>query len=307
MTLAIPSSVTADTEAPAGAAATVLTTRRTLVLALAGLTALVELADVMGAVPGIPVGGITLSTSLLPSLALGLACGSRLLGRSTIRRAATWFWLAMAVVLPVLSFLYWREGRLELVPALVLAALNEELVYRLAVPAIIAAALRLGRVRPGPARIAGLVGAGLWFCLLPGHLEQVTSPAGVVPYVAFAALSAFIVYRSGSILPMALGHAISNLLTVLMWREAVPADVRSIGLACMLGLLVLAYGRPSRITVGDDGGLIDIHTGLEVAAIDLREGQQPLVELADGRLIPVHANMVQPPALPARRSPERAS
>jgi hypothetical protein len=106
---------------------------------------------------------------------------------------------------------------------------------------------------------------------------------------------------------MAIGHAISNLLTVLMWREAVPADVRSIALATMLGLLVLAYGRPSRITVGDDGGLIDIQTGLDVSAIDLRDGQTPLVELADGRLIPVHAKMVQPPGFPARRSPERAS
>lgn len=297
----------ADTAAPAGVNATVLTTRRTLVLALSGLVALVELADVMGALPGIPVGGLTLSSSLVPSLALALVCGSRLLGRSTLRRAATGFWLVVAGVMPVLAFLYWREDRLEVFPALVLAALNEELVYRLAVPAVIAAALRLGKVRPGPARIAGLVGAGLWFCLLPGHLEQVTTPAGIVPYAAFAGLSAFIVYRSGSILPMALGHAISNLLTVLMWREAVPADARSIGLACVLGLLVLAYGRPSRITVGDDGGLIDIHTGLEVAAIDLRDGQAPLVELADGRVIPVHANMVQPPAVPARRSPERAS
>lgn len=296
-----------DSEAPAGRNATVLTSRRTLVLALSGLTALVELADVMGALPGIEIGGLTLSSSLIPSLALALACGSRLLGRSTIKRAATGFWLVVAGVLPVLAFLYWQEGRIELVPALVLAALNEELVFRLAVPAVIAAALRLGHVRPGPARIAGLAFAGLWFCLLPGHTEQVTDPAGYAPYVAFATLSAFVVYRSGSILPMALGHATANLLTVLVWQEAMPADARSIGMACVLGLLVLAYGRPSRITVADDGGLIDIQTGLDVMAIDLREGQAPLVELADGRLIPVHANMVRPPDLPAHQSPERAS
>ncbi|MCB1038014.1 MAG: CPBP family intramembrane metalloprotease [Acidimicrobiales bacterium] len=291
----------------AGRNASVLTTRRSLVLALSGLTALVELADVMGALPGIEIGGLTLSTSLIPSLALALACGSRLLGRSTLRHAAVGFWVTVGVLLPVLSLLYLREGRLELVPSLILAALNEELVYRLAVPAVIAAALRLGKVRPGPARIAGLTGAALWWCLLPGHVEQMTSPAGLLPYAAFAGLSAFIVYRSGSILPMAIGHAISNLLTVLMWKSAVPADLRSIGLACCLGLLVLAYGRSSRITFNDDGGLIDVHTGLDVTAIDLRDGQAPLVELADGRLIPVHAKMVCPPGLPARKSPERAS
>ena len=278
----------------AGEHATVLTTRRSLVLALSGLTVLVEVADITGALPPIPVAGLELSASTIPALALALACGSRLLGRSTLRRAATGFWLLIAGLLPVISFLYWQEGRLELVPALILAALNEELVYRLAIPAVIAAALRLGNVRPNPARIAGLTLAGLWFCLLPGHTEQMTSPLSILPYAAFAGLSAFIVYRSGSILPMAIGHAVSNLLTVLMWQEAMPADARSIGLACVLALLVLAYGRPSRITHDDDGGLVDTHTGLAVAAIDLRDGQPALVELADGRVLPVHAGMVLP-------------
>jgi hypothetical protein len=306
-TLESSSSLATDTVAPAGERATILASRRMLVLALSGLTALVEVADIMGAIPSIPIGGLNLSASLLPALALGLACGSRLLGRSTIRRAAIGFWVSCGVLLPALAFAYLREGRIELFPALVLAALNEELVYRLAIPAVVAAALRLGNVRPNAARIAGLAFAGLWFCLLPGHLDQVSSPAGLAPYIGFATLSAIIVYRSGSILPMAIGHAISNLLTVLMWREAVPADARSAGLACVLALLVLAYGRPSRITVGDGGGLIDTYTGLQVAAIDLRDGQPALVELTDGRIIPVHKGMVRPPAVASRPSSERAS
>ena len=76
----------------------------------------------------------------------------------------------------------------------------------------------------------------------------------------------------------------------------------------LLGLLVLAYGRPRRLTVADDGGLVDTQTGLAVAAIDLREGQPALVELADGRYLPVHAGMVLPLDLPVHEiSPERAS
>lgn len=305
---------TSPATAPSGSMVTIagrITTRRNLILALAGITALTEVLDIAGLVPPVPVGGLDLSASLVPALVLGVACGPRLLGRSTIRRAATGFWIAVAVLMPVLAVLYVREGRFGFYPALILAALDEELVYRLAIPAVIAACLRLGKVRPAPARIAGLVAAGFWFCLLPGHLEQVTHPSGIVPYVAFAALAAFIVYRSGSILPMAIGHAISNLLTVLMWREAVPADARSAGLACVLALLVLAYGRPSRITIGDDGNLVDIQTGLEVSAIDLRDGQPAVVELTDGRILPVHANMVVPPSLVDRDldldPPERAS
>jgi hypothetical protein len=280
-----------------------LSTRRTLVLALAGITTLTEIASLAGLIPGIPMGGLELSSSLIPALALGLACGSRLLGRSTVRRAAVVFWVLAAVMIPVLAVLYWQTGRLELVPTLILAALDEELVYRLAIPAVIAAALRLGNVRPNAARIAGLTGAAIWFCLLPGHLEQMQGLTGFVPYAAFAGLSAFIVYRSGSILPMAIGHAISNLLTILVFRDAMPADARSLGLATVLCLLVLAWGRPARLTVGDHGGLVDTQTGLAVAAIDLRDGQPALVELADGRYLPVHSDMVLPGGIPVHEVP----
>jgi hypothetical protein len=298
---------TAAPEAPPGsleARASVLTTRRSLVLALAALTTLTEVADLLGVFESFALGGIYLPVSIIPALALGLACGSRLLGRSTLRYAATGFWLAIGVLLPALALLYWREGRIEVFPALILAALNEELVYRLAIPAVIAAALRAGKVRPNAARIAGLTLAGLWFVLLPGHVEQMDTVVDLFPYVAFAGLSALIVYRSGSILPMAIGHAVANLLTVLMWREAVPADTRSLAMASVLALLVLAYGRPSRITHDDAGGLLDTHTGLAVAAIDLRDGQPALVELTDGRVLPVHKRMVVPPKASTRPAGE---
>lgn len=299
--------------APAPSRVEQLSSRRTLVLGLCGITMIVEVLSIAGLVPKLIVGGLPLSFSLLPAMALGLACGSRLLGRSAVRRAAVVFWSLAGLLLAGITALFVREGRLELVPALVLAALDEELVYRLAIPAVIAAALRLGNVRPNPARIAGLVAAAFWFCLLPGHLEQVATPAGFGPYVAFASLSAFIVYRSGSILPLAIGHAISNLLTFLMFGAAVTADARGLGMASILCLLVLAYGRPRRITVGDDGGLVDTQTGLSVTAIDLRDGQPALLELADGRYLPVHNDMVVPGHVPQHdlpednRSPERAS
>jgi hypothetical protein len=274
--------------------------RRALILSLAGITAATEAASVAGLLPDLHVADLDLSIALLPALVMAVACGPRLLGRSTVRRAAAGYWIAAGILLPLLAVGFWRAHRMEWYPGLVAAALGEELVYRLAIPAVIGAALRLGRVRPNAARIAGLAGAGLWFVLLPGHRDQMTSPALAIPFIAFAGLSAVVVYRSGSILPMAMGHAISNLLTVLMWQKALPDDARSVGLACVLGLLLVAYGRPSRLTVGDDGELLDTQTGLTVRAIDLRDGQPATVELADGRTLAVHADIARPAGVPVR-------
>lgn len=286
--------------AGAGAPDGLTTPRRALVLALAGITALTEAAFVAGIVPGLHMADLDLSIAILPALVLGVACGARLLGRSTRRRAAVAYWLLAAVMLPALAYAFAHIHRIGWYSGLLAAALGEELIYRLAIPAVIAAALRIGGVRPTGARIAGLAGAGLWFVLLPGHREQMTSLATALPFVAFAALAAVIVYRSGSILPMAIGHAISNLLTVLMWQHGITPPARSIALGFALALLLMAYGKPSRITLGDDGELVDTQTGLLVTAIDLRDGQPATVELVDGRVLPVHTQILRPHGLPVR-------
>ncbi len=262
-----------------------ISNRRALVLALCGLTALTEAASVAKLLPDLPVADLDISIALLPALVLAVACGPRLLGRSTARPFAAAFWVFGLIALPVLGFEFWRIGRLDWYPGLIAAALGEELVYRLAIPAVIAVALRLGHVRPDLARIAGLAGAGIWFVLLPGHQEQMGSVAGAAPFVAFAALAAFIVYRSGSILPMAVAHACSNLLTVLMWQNAIGSSARSAALASVLLLLVIAYGRPSRLTLGDEGELVDTRTGMAVTAIDLRDGRPVTVALSDGTVL----------------------
>ena len=280
------------TDAPAGS-------RRRLVLTMALVTVLVEIAGIAGAIPPIWVGGIPIPVSFLPGMGLAAVCGERLLGRSTHRPAAVAYWTAITAVLLATGSIYLRYGHLDLWTGLVTASLNEELVYRLAVPAVVAFLLRMGQVRPDLARIASLVVGGAWFVLLPGHREQMATIAGALPFVAFAALAAVIVHRSGSILPMAAGHAVSNLLTFLVWGDAVRSDARSMGLACVLGLLVVAYGRPRRLTLDDNGGMVDIRTGLAVTAIDLREGQPASVTLADGRTIEVDGQLVKRLTLPA--------
>lgn len=281
-----------ETDAPAGS-------RRRLVLTMALVTVLVEIAAMSGAVEPIWVGGIPIPLSFLPGMGLAAVCGERLLGRSTARPAAVAYWTAIVAVLAATASIYLRYGHLDLWTGLVAASLNEELVYRLAVPAVVAFVLRVGQVRPDIARIASLVVGGAWFVLLPGHREQMSTAAGALPFIAFAVLAAVIVHRSGSILPMAAGHAVSNLLTFLVWGDAVRSDARSMGLACVLGLLVVAYGRPRRLTLDDHGGMVDIRTGLAVTAIDLREGRPATVTLADGRTIEVDGQLVKRLHLPA--------
>lgn len=215
--------------------------RRRLVLVMAAFTTLIEILSLAELVPTVPIGPLDLPLSIIPALGLAVACGDRLLGRSTFRAAAVTYWVAIAVALPVLAVRFTQTGRFGLWVSLLTASASEELIYRLAIPAVVAVALRAGKVRPDRARIASLAVAGLWFVLLPGHREQMDSVAAAIPFVAFAVLAALLVYRSGSVLPMALGHAVVNMLTVLMWNETVAADDRGMALACLLGLLVIAY------------------------------------------------------------------
>ncbi len=259
--------------------------RRRLVLAMAAFTTFVEVLSVAGLVPTIPIGSLDLPLSTIPALALAVACGERLLGRSTHRTAAIGYWITIAILLPVLGAVFAQRDQIGLWVGLLAASAGEELVYRLAIPAVVAAGLRLGGVRADWARIAGLALAGVWFVVLPGHVEQMDSVASALPFISFAALSALLVYRSGSIVPMAVGHAVINMLTVLMWSEAVAADERGMALTCVLGLLVVAYGRPRRLTVSDHGGLLDTRTGLEVSVIDLCDGRAASVTLSDGQTI----------------------
>ena len=282
-------------EAPPGS-------RRRMVLTMALFTTMVEIASIANLVPSIPLGSLDLPLSAIPALGLAVACGERLLGRSTIRGAAIGYWVLIAATLPVLAILFARNGRFGLFVGLLGASVSEELVYRLAIPAVLATVFRVGRVSPNRARIAGLGLAGLWFVLLPGHREQMHSVASALPFVAFALFSALLVYRSGSVLPMAFGHAVVNMLTVLMWNEAVAADARGMGLACTLGLLLVAYGRPRRITVADDGGLLDTRTGLAVALIDLRDGLPAAVTLTDGRTLEVDGLLPNRSHVPERQA-----
>ena len=262
--------------------------RRRTVLYIAAFTVVVEILGLLHLLPAPRIGALLLPMSVIPAMALGVACGDRLVGRSTSARRAAIYWTVVLVILTGLAVEYVRTGQFDLWVSLVLAAFGEEMIYRLAIPAILAAAFRWGGVRSSWARIAGFVAAGVWFVALPGHEMQMTDISTVIPFVAFATLSAVLVYRSGSILPMAAAHAITNLVTVLAWSGDTTNDARSMTLGSILLLLVLAYGRPRRLAVTDHGALVDTHTGLQVRAVDIdAEHDRACVTLSDGSTVEV--------------------
>lgn len=255
-------------------------------LIAATITVLTEISVLMGITPEIEMGGLELSMSVIPALALGAACGDRLLGRSSLRRVAAWYWMGTVGLLIALLAVYMFDEGFGLFAALVIAALGEELVYRLAAPAVIAVILKFCGLSNSRARLAGLAVAGAWFVLLPGHHTQMTSGAGPIPFVAYAVFSAALVYRSGSILPMAMAHAIVNLVTVLVWNEVLPADVRAISATAVLGMLTLAYGMQRRVAKDLHGHLIDTVTGLHVVDVEEVDGVT-VARLTDGTKVPL--------------------
>ena len=262
--------------------------RRHTVLYLAAFTIAVEILGLAGLIPSPKIGALDLPMSVIPALALGVACGDRLAGRSSSSGRAIVYWAVVVVLLSGLAVEFSRTEQFDLWVSLILAAFGEEMVYRLAIPAVLAATFRWRGMRAGRARIIGFVIAGMWFVSLPGHRAQMVDVGMVLPFVAFATLSAVLVYRSGSILPMAAAHAISNLVTVLAWSGEATNGARSMTLGSILVLLVLAYGRPRRLAVTDHGVLVDTHTGLEVRAVDIDEGHnRASVTLSDGSTVEV--------------------
>ncbi|MBX3313881.1 MAG: hypothetical protein KF906_06140 [Actinobacteria bacterium] len=277
------------------------TLRRRQIVLLAAFTIVVEVLNTLELVPSVRIGALDLSLATIPAFGLAVACGARLLGRSSHRWFAVAYWILVAGALPALLVAFLRQGDGGLWVSYVVAAFGEEFIYRLAIPMVLALILHQAGMRLAWARPSAFAIAALWFVLLPGHRDQMTHVSSAAPFIAYAVLAAVVVYRSGAVLPMGAAHAVSNLLTALLWSGSTTENQRAVSLVVVLVALLVAYGRPRRLTITDGGELLDTTTGLSVRSLDLRDGEPVTATLTDGSVIVVEGD-VGPLSAALRRS-----
>ena len=130
---------------------------------------------------------------------------------------------------------------------LVLAAFDEEMVYRLAILVVVGAACAKisghnwrhtedWGVGPG---VIAVFASGFVFALLPGHVAQMSDSLHALPFVALGIVLGYAVLRTGAILPAALVHALLNLATIAAWQGAISMPLRTALAASALIALLL--------------------------------------------------------------------
>jgi len=193
------------------------------------------------------LGRVSMSVALPLGVALVAMIGPRNLGFSR-RSFAAWreFLILGGPVLLVWCISYPQSvAEFRDVEGVVVAVAGEELIYRMAAVILIGAlcARVLGRNwrdtaqwGTGPA-IGGLVGAGLVFSSLPGHVEQMNGAANVLPFLSLAVLLGYTALRSGSIIPGFLVHLTIDLAALAYFAGALPNSLRLVvDVGALIGL-----------------------------------------------------------------------
>ena len=215
------------------------------VLVTAGLALVVDVGSAWLGKPEWYLGRVLVSPALPIALVLVALVGPRRLGLSRTALIAWREFLAFTVLgIVVAASAYaetisgWRE-----VEGVVVAGAGEEVVYRLgAVLLVGAACARLAGRNwrdtaewgTGPV-IGGLVGAGVIFSVLPGHVDQMTGVGSVLPFASLAVLLGYAALRTGSLLPCIAVHVLLDLVALAYLAGSLGSTARLVA-AC--GLLV---------------------------------------------------------------------
>lgn len=198
--------------------------------------------------------------SMSPALPLGVLLvaliGPRHLGFSRRNLSAWREFLLIGVPTLVVWCVSYPQSVAEFrdVEGIVVAVAGEEMIYRLAAVILIGAACArlVGRNwrdtaqwGTGPA-IGGLVGAGLVFSSLPGHVDQMTGAANVLPFLSLAVLLGYSALRSGSLIPGFLVHLTIDLAALAYFAGTLPNALRlvvDVGALLALELGLMLAGR----------------------------------------------------------------
>lgn len=221
-----------------------------VILAVAGVTVVVDVATAWADVSLGDLGRVPVSPALPLGIALALMLGLRRVGldRSNLEAWREFLIIGGAAMLfGVYEYSQHPDGLADAL-GLVVGALGEELVYRLAVLMLVGAgcARLLGRnwrnsedwgVVPG---VTALLAAGFVFMLLPGHVAQMSDALHALPFACLGVVLGYAVLRTGALLPATVVHALLNLTTIAALDGDVDVGYRSAIAALALVALILA-------------------------------------------------------------------
>jgi membrane protease YdiL (CAAX protease family) len=195
------------------------------------------------------LGAVPISPTLPLEVVLIALVGWRRLGLDRTNLLAWREFLAVAgaaLVYAVVQYSVRIGGPAEAL-GLVLAALDEEVVYRLAVLVLVGsvAAKLSGRnwrnaedwgVGPG---LVAIVASGVVFTVLPGHVAQMSDTLHALPFVCLGMVLGYAMLRTGALLPGVLVHALLNLATIAAFTGEISTGLRTALAATALVSLVL--------------------------------------------------------------------
>jgi hypothetical protein len=219
------------------------------ILVIAAFTVVIDVYTAWANISLGHLGRVSISPALPLGIALACLVGLRRLGldRANIRAWREFLLVSgFALLFGVWQYSVHVHGGREAL-GLVVGALGEELVYRLAVLVLVGAgcAALLGRnwrnaedwgVVPG---IVALLFAGIVFTLLPGHVAQMSNTLHALPFACLGVVLGYAVLRTGALFPASVVHALLDLATIAAIAGTISADWRLLLAVSALVALVL--------------------------------------------------------------------
>ncbi len=220
------------------------------ILVVAAFTVVIDVGTAWADVGFGHLGRVSVSPAIPLGILLAVMVGLRRLGLDRANLMAWREFLVVSGAALVYGLVQYSMnlGGTDEAFGLAIAALGEELVYRLAVLILVGAACAaiVGRnwrnaedwgVGPG---IIALVSAGVVFTLLPGHVAQMSDALHALPFACLGVVLGYAVLRTGALFPAAVVHALLNLATIAALEGQVTPLVRGALATAALVTLVLA-------------------------------------------------------------------